>query len=138
MLLPVRSFFHLQKIQRRRELPISGKVYVRKGQSVSTSDVIAEADLGARYQYLDLGWGLGVAADKVETYLQVREGSRIEAGDLIAGPVGSARRVVRSPGACTVLGLARGRILLEFAGIHTGWRLVILGKWLTWWLNGVP
>ncbi len=116
MLLPVRTFLHSKKIQRRRLLPVSGKVFVRKGQTVSASEVIAEAILEARYQYLDLGLGLGVAADKVESYLQVKAGSKIEAGDLIAGPVGSARRVVRAPEACAVLGLEGGQVLMEFAG----------------------
>jgi len=116
MFVSVRTLFQPTKFQRRRELPISGKVYVRKGQNVSASDVIAEALLGSQYQYLDLGQGLGLAAGDVETYLQVKAGSHLEAGDLIAGPVGSARRVVRSPGACTVIGLERGRILLEIAG----------------------
>jgi hypothetical protein len=116
MFVPVRTFFYPKKFQRCRELPVSGKVYVRKGQNVSFGDVIAEAGLDPKFMYLDLGQGLGVAEEEVETYLQVKTGSKIEAGDLIAGPVGRTRRVVRSPVACAVLGLERGRILLEIAG----------------------
>jgi hypothetical protein len=116
MLLPVRTLLFARKFRRRRELPVAGKVIVRKGQNVSADAVIAEAVLGAKYQYLDLGQGLGLVAEEVRPYLQVKIGSRIEAGDLIAGPVGGARRVVRSPAACTILGLEHGRILLESAG----------------------
>jgi hypothetical protein len=116
MLLPARALFHPARFRRRRQLPVSGKIFVRKGQVVSESEVIGEAVLGVHYQYLDLGSGLGVKAEDVAAYVGVKTGTRIEAGDVIAGPVGSARRVVRAPVACTVLGLERERILLECGG----------------------
>jgi hypothetical protein len=100
-------------IQRERLLPVPGKVVVRKGQTVGPRDVVAEAHLHPEHSVLDIARGLGVSADRADRYIQVKAGDMVHEGDIVAGPVGLARRVVRAsrPGKVVVAG--SGQVLVE-------------------------
>ena len=108
ILAPITHILPLTTIRRERVLPVPGKVIVRKGQKVGASDTLAEADLNPEHLLLDIGRGLGIAEDAVDETIQCRVGDLLAEGDIIAGPVGLARRVVRAP--------KRGRVMLIGGG----------------------
>lgn len=112
-LAPVTHILPLTTIRRDRMLPVPGKVLVRKGQKVAAADVIAEANLHATHALIDLARSLGMPADKADRYIMVETGTQVAEGDILAGPVGIMRRVVRSPGNATVVLVGGGQILLE-------------------------
>ncbi len=106
----------LTTIRRERHLPVPGTVTVRVGQRVQAVDVIAEAPSRRRHLFLDLARGLGVPEAQVPRYLVHRPGERVEAGEVIAGPVGISRRTVRAPADSRIVSLAGSRLLLELHG----------------------
>lgn len=116
MLGPVTHYLPLTVIRRERILPQPGKVVVRAGQKVSALDVIAETDLNSEYLLLDLSHSLQIPAEKIERYLQCQLGDQLTQGDVIAGPVGIANRVVRAPKDGRVILSDSGQVLLEIAG----------------------
>jgi hypothetical protein len=113
MLAPVIHVLPLATIQRERLLPVPGRVIVRKGQKVNSVDVIAEANLAPEHIVLDLARGLGLSPEKADQHLQRRAGDQVSEGDVVAGPVGLARRVVRAPRPGKVILAGNGQILLE-------------------------
>jgi hypothetical protein len=84
-------------------LPSAGRVLVRKGQVVNAVDVIATANLDPRHILLDVARGLGLPASKADEHIQRKPGEPVSAGDVLAGPVGWAKRVVRAPHAGVVV-----------------------------------
>jgi hypothetical protein len=110
---PVTHFLPLTTIRRERVLPVPGKIMVRKGQKVSASDAVAEANLSPSHQLLEVARGLGLRSDQADEYLQVEAGTIVAAGDVIAGPVGITRRVVRAPQDGRVILAGGGQALIE-------------------------
>jgi len=113
MLAEVTHILPVTLIRRERMLPIPGRVLVRKGQKVSATDVIAEANLNPEHLLLDIARGLGLPEEKADRYLQCKDGMRVAQGDILAGPVGWAKRVVRSPRGGRVILAGDGKVLLE-------------------------
>jgi hypothetical protein len=113
MLAPVTHILPLATIRRDRTLPVPGKVVVRKGQKVGATDVLAEAKLIPEHLLLDITRGLGVKAEGVDALLQVEAGQQVEQGDVLAGPVGLTKRVVRAPRKGRVVLAGDGQVLLE-------------------------
>lgn len=113
MLAPVIHVLPLATIRRERLLPVPGRVIVRKGQKVNSVDVIAEANLTPEHIVLDLAQGLGLPPEKADQHLQHRAGDQVSEGDVLAGPVGLARRVVRAPRPGKVILAGNGQILME-------------------------
>jgi len=113
MLAPVIHILPLTKIRRERLLPIPGKVLVRRGQKVAANDVIAEAKLHPEHLLLNIARGLGLSEDQSDQHLQCKAGMQISHGDVLAGPVGMAKRVVRAPKNGRVLVAGGGQVLLE-------------------------
>jgi hypothetical protein len=103
-------------IQRERIMPSTGKITARRGQAVKPIDVVAEARLRPEHLLLDVARGLGLTASEADHYIQRRAGDEVGEGDVIAGPVGIARRVVRSPKSGTVVVAGDGQVLLELEG----------------------
>jgi len=101
------------KIRRERTLPIPGKILVRRGQSVNAMDPIAEGILNPKHLVLNIARGLGVSVGEVSQHLQCGEGVQLLKGDIVAGPVGRSRRVVRAPENGRVIQIATGKILYE-------------------------
>lgn len=113
MLAPVIHIMPLATIRRERLLPVPGRVVVRKGQKISATDVVAEARLAPEHMVLDLTRGLGLPQEEADRHIQCQPGARVSQGDLLAGPVGIAKRVVRAPKDGRVILCGEGQILLE-------------------------
>lgn len=116
MLAPIRHILPLTTITRERVLPLGGKVLARRGQKVAAPDVVAEGLVSAQHVLLDLARGLGVSMQQADRAIQRQAGDIVEAGDILAGPVGIARRVVRAPKAGKVVLIGNGQALLELNG----------------------
>jgi hypothetical protein len=110
---PVTHILPLTTIRRERLLPIPGRVVVRKGQRVSPKDVVAEANLAPEHIVLDLVRGLGVPPEQADALIARKAGEEVGEGDVIAGPVGLSRRVVRAPCPGKIVVAGDGQVLLE-------------------------
>jgi hypothetical protein len=110
---PVSRFLGITTVRRFRILPVPGKVVVRKGQKVNGNDVIAEAKLAPEHLLLDIGRGLGLSPGKADAHISRQVGEEVSEGDVIAGPVGFARRVVRAPSSGRIVLAGSGQVLIE-------------------------
>jgi hypothetical protein len=97
-------------------MPAGGRIIARRGQQVNPIDVVAESLLRPEHMLLDIGRGLGLSPKDADHYIQRRAGDEVGEGDVIAGPVGIGRRVVRSPRSSTVVLTGGGQVLLELEG----------------------
>jgi hypothetical protein len=113
MLAPVTHILPSVTIRQKRLLPAPGKVLVRRGQKVQAGDVIAQVYLSPAHTTLDLVRGLGLSPKEASRAVQRGVGEKVSQGDIIAGPVGLARRVVRAPGAGRILQVAQGKVFFE-------------------------
>lgn len=113
MLANIRHILPVTTIRRERILPVIGKVLVRKGQTVTATDVVAEAKVENEHILLDISRGLGIDTDSADRQLTVRVGQEVARGDVLAGPLGLARRVVRAPSDGVVLLAGEGQVLIE-------------------------
>jgi len=113
MLAPAINILPLTNIRKEQVLPVPGRVVVRQGQKVSPSDVIAEASLDPEHLVLNVSRSLGVSSDQANSLIQRSVGDEINEGDLIAGPVGLTRKVVRAPASGEVVLVGGGKLLLR-------------------------
>lgn len=113
MLAPVSHTLPLTTIRRERCLRTPGKVLLRKGQKVSATDVVAESTLNPEHLLLDVARGLGMPAGRADEHLAVKAGTQVTEGDVLAGPVGLTRRVVRAPRSGRVVLAGSGQVLIE-------------------------
>ena len=113
MLASITHILPLTTIRRERYLPASGRLLVRKGQKVSTTDVVGEAKVNAEHLLLDVVRGLGLPVSKVDRHIQCKAGNRVLQDDVLAGPVGLTKRVVRAPRSGRVILAGDGQVLLE-------------------------
>jgi hypothetical protein len=113
MLAPAINILPLTTIRKERLLPVPGRVVIRQGQKVAPNDVIAEANLNPEHLVLNVARGLGVSIEQASRLIQRSVGDEINEGDLIAGPVGLARRVVRAPASGEVVLVGGGKLLLR-------------------------
>ncbi len=97
-------------------MPAGGRIVARRGQQVKPIDAVAESMLRPEHILLDIGRGLGLSPKDADHYIQRRAGDEVGEGDVIAGPVGIGRRVVRSPRSGTVVLAGGGQVLLELEG----------------------
>jgi hypothetical protein len=112
-LAPLSHVLPLTTIRRERHLPVPGTVMVRAGQRVVPVDVLAEAEPGPRHYFIDIARGLGVSSRQAAQHLVHEVGARVEAGEVIAGPVGISRRTVRAPADGKIVALSGSRVLFE-------------------------
>jgi transcription antitermination factor NusG len=103
----------MTRIRRHRLLPLTGRVLVRKGQNVAPIDVIAEAQLEPRHRLLDIARGLGLGIGEADKNIQREAGETVSEGDVLAGPVGWGKRVVRAPCTGKIILTGRGKMLIE-------------------------
>ena len=120
----IRHILPMTTVQRERKLDGPGVLMVRVREKVQSTDVIAEVQPRPRHHFLDLASALGVSDADAARVLRVDLGSNVEAGQVLAGPAGIARRTVRAPANGKVLSLSRGRVLFETReeprAIHAG------------------
>jgi len=103
----------LGTITRTRVLPFSGRVLVRVGQKVSSSDVIAEASISRKHIVVDLAEKLQLTGAKLDANIKVKRGQKISKGDLIAQAGGVFGREVLAPVDGRVAALGGGKLVLE-------------------------
>lgn len=106
-------------IRRERLMATGGRIIVRRGQQVKPADVVAEAMVRPEHMLLDISRGLGLSPSDADHYIQRRAGDEVGEGDVIAGPVGIGRRVVRTPRSGTVVIAGGGQVLLELEGLYS-------------------
>ena len=102
-------------IQRERILPVPGRVLVKKGQQVSATDVVAETTLFPQCMILDVAKALGVPTKNSDKYIKCKEDMQVAEGDILAGPVGFAKRVLRAPKDGKIILTLDGQIFIEIA-----------------------
>jgi hypothetical protein len=103
-------------IRRSRSLPSRGTITVRVNQKVSPADVIGRTTLAPAHYLFDIAHGLGLPPEKADRYLRREVDERVSGGDILAGPVGWMRRVVRAPEEGRVVLQGDGRLLYEGLG----------------------
>jgi hypothetical protein len=103
----------LTTIRRERVLPVPGRVLVRQGQKVQPHDIIAEAVLAPEHLLLNVSRSLGVSAKDARSLIQREIGEQVVEGDLIAGPVGITRKVLRAPVSGRIALIRAGKVLFE-------------------------
>jgi len=113
MLAPIIHILPLTTIQKQQILPIPGKVIVRKGQRVGPRDVIAEVDLTPEHVLINIAKGLSVSIEQADALIQCAVDEDINEGDLIAGPIGITRRVVRAPINGKIKLAGNGQVLIQ-------------------------
>lgn len=113
MVSSVTHFLPSANINRERVLPIPGRVLVRRGQKVDTNDIVAEAKLNPKHLILDVAKGLGLSEDQADAHIKFKAGERVTEGDVIAGPVGLAKRVIRAPQNGRVIVAVGGQVMIE-------------------------
>lgn len=113
MLASVLHVLPMTRIRRHRLLPVTGRVLVRKGQTLAPLDVVAEAVLEPRHRLLDVARGLGLRIAVTDQYVEREAGESVTEGDVLAGPVGWGKRVVRAPCTGRIILTGRGKILIE-------------------------
>ncbi|MDR3575513.1 MAG: hypothetical protein P4L50_16765 [Anaerolineaceae bacterium] len=114
MIAPVTHILALTTIRRTRKLPVSGRVLVKVGQKVNTTDVVADAPTSGQHFIVDVRRALGISRNqKVDQLIERKPGERIQKGDVIASTSGLFSRVVRSPADGFVLMVGGGLVLIE-------------------------
>jgi hypothetical protein len=116
MQAPITHIHVAATFRRERLMPAGGRIVARRGQQVTPTDVVAEAMLRPEHLLLDVARGLGLDAKDADHYIQRRAGDEVGEGDVIAGPVGISRRLVRTPRSGTVVVAGGGQVLLELEG----------------------
>ncbi len=116
VILPIAHVTPSAIIRRERRLPAPGNITVRVNKRVKASDVVAEAEVGNRYALVDISRALGIPRDRVPEVLVREVGDRLDVGDVIAGPIGLARRMVRAHAAGRIVHIADGRALIQERG----------------------
>ena len=113
MLAAIKHIHPVTLVRRERVLPYPGRIMVRKGQQVAATDVVAVANIASEHILLDIALGLGLPADQADTHIQRLAGEEVDEGDVVAGPVGVGRRVVRAPQKGKIVVSGGGQMLLE-------------------------
>jgi hypothetical protein len=116
MLANIVHIVPITTIRRERTLPVAGKVIVRKGQKVTATETVAEAVLAPSHMLIDIARGLGISVQEAESQIQFHAGEPVAEGDVLAGPVGFTRRVIRAPRPGRIAYTGNGQILIEVQG----------------------
>lgn len=112
MLAPLTNILPQTLIRRERILPAPGKILVRKGQLVNASDVIGESSGKPVFSLIQVARILKIPANQVEKYLQCWIGTELVPGDVIAGPVGITRRMIRATHRGNVVYSSNGQVII--------------------------
>jgi hypothetical protein len=120
----IKHYHELINIKRERVVPVPGDVMVRRMQKVTPTDVIVVASMAPKFMLIDIAQGLQVSPSKADEYLQRRSGEDLVKGDIIAGPVGVFKRVIRAPQTGQIKIAGEGKVLYEIESpdfeLHAG------------------
>jgi hypothetical protein len=92
---PVTHVDPLTTIRRQRTLPVPGTITVHLNERVQPQDIVAEAELFSKYEFIDIARGLGVSPTEASRHVTRERGDRVEQGEIIAGPAGTLAFRVR-------------------------------------------
>ena len=113
MFTAVTNYLDQARIIRQRTLSEPARVLVRKGQTVAAVDPVTESIQGAEHLWLDVVLSLGITTGHLNEYLQCKVGDQLAQGDLLAGPAGLLKRILRSPADGQVVLITDRAIVLE-------------------------
>jgi hypothetical protein len=121
----------LTTVIRERKLPFPGTVSVRLNERVRARDVVAESEQPKKHRLLDAARSLGIPEHEVHKSLVRDRGDRLDRGEIIAGPVGMARRTLRAPEDGRIVAINGGKILFAVRGdslrLRAGFPGVVVG-----------
>lgn len=103
-------------ITRERKMPSPGKIFTRRGEHVSSLDVIAESMIRQKHFSLNIARGLGVSNDDIHQHLHFKENDIVRRGLIVAGPVGFTKRIVRAPISGKIIDIFEGVAILRNEG----------------------
>ena len=109
----IKHYHELTSIRRERVLPVAGDVLVRRMQKVDPTDVIVVAPMAPEFVLIDVAQGLKVSPARADELLLRQSGEELVKGDVIAGPVGMFKRVIRAPQSGLVKIAGEGKVLYE-------------------------
>lgn len=107
---------HNTEILRSRVMPVDGKLFVRKGEIIKSTDIIAQSNISPEFYSLDIARGLGVSRNEIKRYFQFGKNEIIKEGRILAGPVGFTKRVVRAPRSGKIVDFEDGIVLIQTRG----------------------
>ncbi|MBN2460851.1 MAG: hypothetical protein JXB60_04530 [Candidatus Cloacimonetes bacterium] len=87
-------------IRKERILPLKGTVLVKKGDKLTSEDLVAETLLPGKVVPFNLANKLGTIPNLVKDYVKIKEGDHLKKGQIMAetkGFFGLFRNIVRSP-----------------------------------------
>jgi len=103
----------LTTIRTLRQLPHPGKVLMRIGDAVESSQIVAQTVIPPDFRILEVAQELDVPPNNANSHLKVERGQVVSAGDILASKGGLGSRVCKSPIEGKVAGVGRGRLLLQ-------------------------
>jgi hypothetical protein len=113
MVSPITHILPYTVVRRQRLLPREGRVRVRQGQTVRSTDVIATTVLEPGHTMLDVSAGLGVSRSTASKHIERYEEDKVEEGDIIARKTGIFNRILRSPVNGRIVLMTDGYVLIE-------------------------
>lgn len=96
-----------------RRLPRPGEVLVRDGESVEPAHIIGQAVEPPDFRIINVTRELNIPVKRVKSLLKVSRGDAVSEGDTLAARGGLGGQVCRAPINGTIVGIGRGRLLLE-------------------------
>lgn len=113
MLAPVNHILPLTTIERERVLPIAGNVIAKLNQSVSSTDLIAEATWSREHVLIDVAKVLSISAIAADRLIRVKVNEKVLDGTEIATRKGLFPRTIRAPRDGRVVAVGGGQVLME-------------------------
>ena len=113
MFIPYTVASPLLTVRIPRLLAQTGQVLVRSGDSVAQSQTVAQAIRPPDFRIVEVAQELDIPARNTHSYLRVERGQSVAEGDILAARGGLSTRVCHAPLSGTVVGVGRGRLLLE-------------------------
>jgi hypothetical protein len=103
-------------IRRERVMPTRGTITARLNQKVQPAEIVGRATLSPVHYLFDIAHGLGLTPARADRFLRREAGEKVSGGDILAGPVGWMRRIVRAPEEGRIVLQGDGRLLFEGLG----------------------
>jgi hypothetical protein len=113
MFIPYTVVNPLLTVRIPRLLSETGQVLVRPGDSVTPSQVVAQAVRPGDFRIVEVAQELGIPARNAGSYLKVERGQAVSEGDILAARGGLSSQACYAPLTGRVVGVGRGRLLLE-------------------------
>ncbi|HKZ44378.1 MAG TPA: hypothetical protein VJZ78_05015 [Anaerolineales bacterium] len=100
-------------IQRKRVLPVPGRILVGQGQVVSPMEVVAETEFSSEHVLLDVAALLHISSEEADSLINCHVGDRLSVNQVIAPARGFFSFPVLSPVNGHVILVGEGQVLLE-------------------------